>query len=326
MTFDEKLQTFFSRINILLPNKHTRKLVHLYADYVEVISLFSNDNFISTSDVEDRFYDEGILHKSKTADKNQAEANDETEKWINEIFAEIKNREFSFGIDYPFIVENSDKIRLKDPANINNRNKLYLFMLLASNLDIFNIFQPELTTDFEILSYESLNGFMPNPSIVKSFGKNSEYIGTAQQKIKLLANDIKVSINEETLSEISELGNQERGLDLVAWIPFEDSIANKLLVLCQCACGKEWFKKLSETGRYENYFDLHRNKPVHAMFVPYSLLDIQKSRFHQSNEILNTLIFERKRILNFIQDDSFFNAYPSKQVVDRCIIAEEDIV
>jgi hypothetical protein len=63
------------------------------------------------------------------------------------------------------------------------------------------------------------------------------------------------------------------------------------------------------------------------MFIPYSLINFQDSDFYQADELgTDTLLFERKRILNYIDDVSFFNALNSKALVDNCIGFEEDIV
>ena len=168
---------------------------------------------------------------------------------------------------------------------------------------------------------------MPTHAVVKSFGKNSEYLGTAIGKIRLLAKELKVGVNDNFLNKISTRGNQERGLDLIGWIPFDDNVANYFSILSQCACGKDWYKKLAETRRYENYYDFYCSKPLHAFFIPYSLINYQNSDFYQADEIsIPTLLFERKRILNYITDTSFFGELSSKQLVDKCIEYEEDII
>jgi len=325
MSFDDKIQLYFSKVNIKLNGeKPAKHLTHIYADYVEVVSLFSNQNYISTADILDRFRDEGIITKKKE-DAEQADANDKNEQWINEIFKVLNEREYLFVADYPFEILGNNKIKLK--ANLTDKHKLYIFLLLSSSLNIFNLFEPELTKEFELVCSHSLAAFLPPHATVKSFGKNSVYTGTASQKINKLALDLKVTVDDDFLAKISAKGNQERGLDIIGWISFEDNVANHFSVLCQCACGKEWYKKLIETRRYEKYYKFHCNNPIHAMFIPYSLINFQNSDFYQADEIaVDTLLFERKRILNYIPDNTFFNATDSKVLVDKCVGFEEDIV
>ena len=326
MGFDSKLQDYFANVNITLSGKPAEHLTHIYADYVEIVSLFSNQNYVSTADVLDRFRDEGIIMQNKN-DEEQAGENDKNEKWINSIFQILNEREYLYAADYPFEILGNNKIKLKDQAQLTDKNRLYIFLLLASSLNVFGLFESELTSEFELVCFHTLAKYLPSHATVKSFGKNSEYTGTATEKITKLAIDLKVNIDDDFLNKISPKGNQERGLDIIGWIPFSDNVSNHFSLFCQCACGKEWYKKLTETRRYERYYKFHCNKPNHAMFIPYSLINFQDSDFYQADELgTDTLLFERKRILNYIDDLTFFKALNSKLLVDNCIGFEEDIV
>ncbi|MDM1377710.1 hypothetical protein [Myroides marinus] len=325
MNFNNKIASFFTNFSLELGTIPSKRHIHLYADYVELVSLFSNQNYISSSDILDRFQDEGII-KQKKADSDQSEANDDDERFINSIYRLIIERAQIFKDDYPFKIEGIDKIRLKENAVITPRNEIYIYLLISSSLNIFSDFQTELTTEFEEISAEVLKNFLPAHAIVKSFGKNSDYTGTAAQKIKALAKDVKIEIDNDAFEEISNKGTQEKGLDLIGWVPFEDNVSNLLIILVQCACGKEWYKKQGETSRYNNYLKFHRLTPIHSMFIPYNLVSYNKKTFFANDEIDNRLIFERKRIMNYIHDTDFFKQYESKTLVDKCIEIEEDIV
>ncbi len=326
MSFEDKLNHYFSSFTIKLSGKPAQHLKHIYADYIELISLFSNQNYVSASDIEDRFRDESIISQRKS-DSEQAEANDGTEGWIDSLYLELNNRNELYGDFYPYEFLGIKRIRLKESSQLTNENKLYLFLLIASSLNVFDQFEPEITTEFETVCYRALSEFLPKHAIVKPFGKNTSFSGSALEKIRILATQLKVEVDESYLSKISTRGNMERGLDLIGWIPFSDSIGNHLSLLCQCACGKEWYRKLTETRRYEKYYRFYNNKPNHVMFIPYALIDYQESNFHQADEIsVDTLVFERKRIINYITDFTFFDSLKSKKVVDQCILSEEDIV
>ena len=324
MSFNNKIAHFFNDFSLEMGTAPTRNLIYLYADYIELVSLFSNQNYVTTSDILDRFKDEEIIRQRKS-DADQSEANDENERFVDSIFRLLIERKQIFGDDYPFRIDHVDRIILKEEANITERNKIYIYLLLSSSLNIFADFQPELTSEFERLCTEVLRNFLPSHAIVKSFGKNSDYTGTAVQKIEALANDMKISIHQENFSEISSKGTQEKGLDLIGWIPFHDGVPNFLSILAQCACGKEWYKKQGETSRYNHYMNFHRLDPVHTMFIPYSLVS-QKQSFFSSTEITNKLIFERKRILNYLNNTVFFNVFNSKLLVEKCIEFEEKII
>lgn len=350
LSFDEKITKYFSTFNISLKDKPPRHLIHLYADYVEVVSLFSNNNFVSKSDILDRLEDEGLLKIEKrdiefnsdmfqdtqsgilTRDNQgeyeyieQAEENDKNQILVDNIFREIISRTYLYGSDYPYNVISNDII-LKNNEQLSDRNKIYLFLLLSSNLNLFKIFESELTSEFETVSYEALKNFMPSHAEVKSMGQNTGYVGNTIEKIKQLAQELSIDIDEHSICQISSRANKDKGLDLIAWIKFNDSVPNLLTVLGQCACGKEWYKKLAETRRYKNYYKFYRNKPIHAMFIPYSQINYQDSSFYQSDEITETLLFDRKRIISCMNNILFFDSLQSKAIIDKCIEFEEDIV
>ncbi|SFW76615.1 hypothetical protein SAMN02927921_04140 [Sinomicrobium oceani] len=325
MSFNTKILSFFSDFSLELGTAPTKTLIYLYADYVELVSLFSNQNYVSAADILDRFKDEGII-KQRSSDSEQSEAHDNDEIFIDSIYRLLIERKQLFLEDYPFKIDGVDKIILKEEENITDRNKIYIYLLLSSSLNIFSDFQPELTKEFEALCTHVLTNFLPPHAIVKSFGKNSEYTGTAVQKIQNLANDLKIELNQDAFQEISIRGMQEKGLDLIGWIPFGDNVPNFLSILGQCACGKEWPGKLGETSRYNNYFKFHRLNPIHTMFIPFNLVSYNRPFFFRNDEINNRLIFERKRILKYISNTDFFNVFDSKSLVDKCIKYEEDIV
>ena len=324
MTDREKVIQFFGDFNPVPLSRNAQQpkhILHGYADYVELIALFSNGDFITIGNILDRFKDEEIL---KTSDSEKAEANDENERFVQQIFQLIEYRKQLYGNDYPFTY-NDNKINL--PNSLSRRKKVYLYLLLCSSLYSFRNISSILTTEFEQLCYEVLKKYLPRTATIKSFGENTEYTGNTEAKIKALAIDMKLPVEEEQVREnISNRNSKERGLDLVAWLEFDDDIPNILSLFFQCACGKDWFSKLNETRRYENYYKFYRLKPVHGMFIPYSLKRINSNRFEQEDNITNTLFFERKRILSLLNDVNFFDSFSSKEIVEKCIEFSEDIV
>lgn len=198
-------------------------------------------------------------------------------------------------------------------------------LLLSSNLNYFSGFESILTSEFERISAEVLKNYLPKNSVIKEFGKNSSYQGNAKDKINLLAQEMNIEVNKKEVDRI--LGNQERGLDIIAWVPFEDKNSNMFSILVQCACGKEWYKKQNETRRYEtSYFRFYKLNPIHCIFIPYNIVDTNSNLFFQSDEILNTLIFERKRILQYIYRTSFFNSLNSSKIIEYAIKYKEDLL
>lgn len=331
MSLEDKINKQFAKF-YLKPRQHSDQLIHLYADYVELVALIYNGDFATPSNIAKRYKVEGIkLTKEEVAvgdeiGSRNAETDDNVELFIDSIFSVISDRATAFGEFYPFEVA-PEGVKLKTDVEKSEKMKVYLALLLSSNLNYFDQFEPELTAEFEEISYRALCNYLPETpkSIIKQFGKNSDYSGNAENKIKDLATDLNIMINEDEISGVVK-GNQERGLDVIGWIPFNDRIPNMLVIIVQCACGKDWYKKQNETERYENYYRFYRLKPVHTMFIPYALAKDHSGFFQRDELAPDKLLFERGRILQFIQDSSFIAALNTNRIVESCIAFQEDVV
>jgi hypothetical protein len=325
MSFNEKLETQFQNFTIESP-KVPKYIEHIYADYVELNALFLKEE-VTIADISDKLQDvkdSNILETEKLdaieADMDEiasleAERNDEIAKRFYSIFEICKDRQSLYANDeYPFIVT-ENQIKLKE--NLSDKQKTYILLLFCSNLNCFSIIKHELTIDFELLSYYALTSYLPSKAIVKSFGKNSGYTGNAINKIKILADEIGIGINERNISCISTRNVQERGCDMVAWIPFTDKIPNKLIALSQCACGKDWDTKQSDTEFFKGYFCFEKS-PLHIMFIPCAISNTG-DRFFQHDRILDHLFFDRKRIIEQFEEFNFFSELKSFSAVEKSI-------
>lgn len=321
MSFDEKLLKSFQRLDNTGKPDYPKGESNYYLDFIELLALFAGKDGISYGDILDRFFGEQEETHTYGDNPNETytpERNDTNESFIDGLFLLIDERMSQFGELYPFMKKDENIFALKD--GLSDEQKLYLFLLLSSSLDIFGSFNSELTTDFESLAFETMRQFLPN-AIVKPFGKNSEYRGTAKEKIKQLAEDIGLTTNDYEISQIGERNVQERGLDVVGWLPFDDNCSNIIVFLCQCACGKNYEYKQHDIRRFEHYYNFYRTMPQHTLFIPYSLINPKEGKFYHSDLIDDDyLIFERMRILNLNKGkNSIFNTLQSRDLVEQCI-------
>lgn len=327
--FKRNILEQFSSFSVKMPNEAKSKK-HIYADYVELICLFSND-YISQSDVIDRMQDSGDeFELPNPTDGNigliNAQQYDFAEKFANTIFEYLEERKTIYKDAYPFETELERGIKLKEKDSLTEQQKLYLYLLIASSLKTFKKLQSEITSEFESLSESILKSYLPSHAKVLNFANNDVYKGNAKEKIKQLAKDINLDYDNNEIEQISENNSKEEGLDIVAWIPFEDENPNTIIILGQCTCGKDWFGKQNETFRYENYLKYYRQPFTHSIFMPYDLKNT-KGRFGFSKDIItNHMIFERRRILNLAQNNIFEKIEYSKQIVEKCLEYQEDIV
>lgn len=311
ISFDEKFNQIVSSLNDTNVPDYPREDSNTHVDFIELLAMTSGEDGLSLGDIQDRFFGE-------TTEDDSAEKKDANESFIKILFSIINIRIIQYGELYPFAIDDNNTILLKN--NLSTNQKLYLFLLVSSSLDFFKPFMTDLTSDFEKMVYEALGNFLPSAE-VKSFGKNSEYSGTAVEKIKKLAIDIGLNVNEPELNQVNKRNVQERGLDVVCWLPFADNCQNKIVILCQCACGKNYEYKQHETHRFANYFSFYKVKPRHSLCVPFSLINPQDGKFYHSDYIEeDCLVFERLRLLNLTRmNNSFYDKMNSKKIVERCI-------
>lgn len=310
-SFDDKFAQCIQNLDNVDKPDYPKNETNLYADFVELLAVFSKGDGVAHGDVLDRFFGE-------PNENNSSETNDDNESFVDEIFAIIEERSYFYACLYPFDFENKKSLRLK--ADLTIPQKLYLFLLISSSLDIFKAFNSEITTDFERVSFEAIKSFLPN-AIVKSFGKHSEYSGTAKEKIKKLADDIGLPTNDSEIANIGERNNQERGLDIVSWLPFEDKCHNIIVFFCQCACSKQFEYKQHDLHRHKNYYSFYKTKPQMTLLVPYSLINPKENKFYHSDYIEEGyLLFERLRIVNLTKGkDDILTPLKSTCLIERCI-------
>ncbi|MCF6268081.1 MAG: hypothetical protein L3J41_00020 [Melioribacteraceae bacterium] len=327
MSFEQKLIEQFESLNISGINA-SKHLHHLYADYVELVCLISNE-IVSKSDILDRLVDNvdnsSIIGKTLDGEIGdiETEISDKNESWITTIFNVLLERKEFLKDSYAFdIIENQIKLK----STIGSTQKFYLYLLISSSLKYFKKLQNVITSDFEILSEKVLTKFLPPKAIVKAFGNNSDFTGNAKEKIERLAYLLNLDVNDYEINQISPISSKEEGLDIIGWIPFDDSNANTLIILVQCGCGKNWVSKRFETSRYENFYRFYKHPPIHTLFIPYALSN-KDGRFYQSKDIATpTLVFERIRIMQYVKAIDFNTDFQSKQIIEKCIDYQEDIV
>lgn len=327
--FNHKLGDQFRSLSITVLNEPKYKK-HLYADYIELIGLFSED-FISQNEIIDRLQDNGETFNINEVPDGEiglydAEKNDHAELWINTVFEFIYERSKIYSSSYPFVYDKNLGIKLKEKNSLTEKQKVYLFLLIASSLSFFNKIKSELTSDFEKLSEHILKAYLPNNANVYGFGSNSTFTGNAQDKIRRLAEEINLQINERVVSQISIRNSKEEGLDVIGWIPFNDNNPNTIIILGQCACGKDWFGKQNETRRYDRFYSSYLMPFTHALFLSGDFKNNDGVFEIDKDFTQNQLIFERRRLIDLSKTDILNELKYSNAIVEKSLSFSEDLV
>ena len=219
---------------------------------------------------------------------------------IEEWYAHLHQRETAFCEAYPFTVDvDSNFIQATD--NFNDRQKLYIFLLMASFLNCFDKSTvTHLTSGFEALCAEVLRQYIGGRAIVKIFGTSgSDYSGNKYRKIFKLAEDL----NEIPLinaDSFSSYDSKDAGLDIVGWLPTDDESPGRLTVFGQCACGSDWETKQYSAG-YDKWSRLITltTRPVNTLFIPYCFRNTA-GNWYAKEKIHLSLMFDRYRIMQLL--------------------------
>lgn len=318
----------------------SQKYSYLFIDFIEFYAFFYKDevtkseilDYASDNDVDilkyfpnftdqsDEEEDEELINTTGNSQIYNDELDNNRESAINGLFECLEYRQSILGEKYPFKVNKEEIVVVGELSPVQ---KTYILMLFSSMLNIFDDFQSIFTSSFESITFYALKELFPS-YIIKEFGKKSSYTGTAIEKIKSLASDLNVSVDDIGLKDIHPKNNQERGLDLIVWKGFDDNIANMIIYLVQCACGKKWESKFSEVKRYRSYLNFKTLEPNFLFSTSYALNC--NGSFSRRDDIISSeaLFLDRIRIMSLISNESILQESLEQpfMIIDR-IMREE---
>ena len=307
-----------------------------YLDYIELLVLTSLDKHLSVTDIYQRFVTDKlgqIEHISTQAElegtSTEAETVDYKNLQLNELFKLYLSRIALFtGHKYPFelnqIGENYS-LKLKD--TINEEQKLYIYLLLCSNLSYTKEDMNDLTTHFEIVCIPSLKKLFPNSGSERIIycGKGNALDTSifpsahAYDKLGEIASLLNVRINSNCQRRDFHGSSGDAGIDLLGYIKQEDSQPGTQLTFAQCACGKDFIDKQLEAHQVEtnSKFDISFNHTT-LLFTPRSFRDEenkwfttykQKSIYYDRYRILKNTCYQELDAIQQNEIDSKFDKY-----------------
>ena len=274
--------------------------IHELADFVEW-QAWCNGSFSSRSanaaidQLDDNFDIEGVTDDS-----------DKVGFDLEATFLEIQKREAACNGAYPYSLDETGTVLYftKDDANI--RQTVYLYLLLGTRLNM----QTEKvhagidgTHLLEELGADLLKHYL-GPERTKTMVFGTAAAGGFADKV----NSLCTALGEGGCFHHHETGRvnaNDAGLDVVAWKPFADNRAGKLIVFAQCKTGTSWHNQIGElnpeaflsTWTRERVF--HAN-PVRAFIVAEA---VNPARWEEltgkATKPMFGLFFDRCRIVDF---------------------------
>lgn len=252
-----------------------------------------------------------------TDDSDITEERDVVESDIKNFIDLLEYRKDLFASNYPFILSKHGSIKLK--PRLLNKNKTYLILLCSSNLNRFKEFMSELTNDFEKITYKSINNLYGSIGNVTEFGNNTAYRKkNTRNKIIQLAKEMNIQIDysknsvtgkDKLTQHISKNSSKDRGSDIVAWIPFDDKIANMFMMFIQCASGHNWKNKLVENRKIRTFLNIQENIISYGFAVPFAFSLNGTFEDLDNHESGDNIIFDRSRLLQNIKTNDEFKTF-----------------
>lgn len=346
MTKFNRKQKTKGEITVNISHRSPNDPLHEWGDIIELICLISKDGFISIAEIKDRIQDYPEEYQINSEDVGLsfdedekpygldiAEKEDKLELFVGECFEHLKIREQIFNKwgSYPFVIENDVIRRREDRKPIHY---FYLFLLLASTgYALHQTDHEAIAISFERISQEVTKNFLKGSAEVHIFGTsdNSRYKGNLLAKFQQLSQDLGLKLKTDLNRYINKFNKGDYGLDIVAWIPIDDSLYT-LTIFGQCACTPEWVNKQFSISkdRWQNVFDFIAT-PAKIIFIPFFF---RKSETEWENpmDIHDCITIDRLRAIYFLHqnfelgDLSFFSNTKGYSVVENLVNFREGFV
>ncbi len=277
--------------------------IHELADFVEW-QAWCNGSYSSRSansaidQLDDNFDIEGITDDS-----------DKVGFDLEATFSEIQKRETACNGAYPFTLDATGTVLhfTRDDANL--RQTVYLYLLLGTRLN---------------MQTEKVQADIDGTHLLEELGADllKNYLGSERTETMVFGtaatggfadkvNRLCTALREGGCYHHYETGRvyaNDAGLDVVAWKPFADNRAGKLIVFAQCKTGTSWHNQIGElnpeaflaTWTQERVF--HAN-PVRAFIVAEA---VNPARWEEltgkATKPMFGLFFDRCRIVDFIAE------------------------
>lgn len=221
------------------------------------------------------------------------------DEFINSVWLELESREALYGENPPYCVQRG----LLQP-NIDWEEYPEYMTCLIFALEGNPIESLKSGVLFERITNEAVGSFLGGESIVVGFPNIKEVV------------DIATALGEKFASD-PPWYRKDRDLDVVAWKPFGDQRASQVIILIQCAAGRNWTeKKPVSLGAWRKYIHFACT-PIKGFSIPVIISD--KVRLEDVSTDLG-LIIDRARIYRNMIEGALKDSSLRKDLKEWCTI------
>lgn len=270
--------------------------VHELADFAELLA-WQNES-VSAREI--------LAYLGRTGDNEYNEGVDDEDDInadaLDDVMIEIDRRSKSCVGGYPFALDLKGTVLRHDPTDASERAVVYRYLLLSTRLNMTadkvqaNIDGTALLEEISAAVLRCYLGYDRAQSVV--FG--TAIGGTFREKVDTLCGALGEGGSFEALDPGPVNANDDR-LDSVAWIPFSDRRAGKLIIFCQCKTGSSW--KEHTTQLQPDAFIKRWMKHRTFLVVPVRAFCVSESTCPTSWGGLVSyagILFDRLRLVDFL--------------------------
>lgn len=225
------------------------------------------------------------------------------EELFDSILQELQFRADLYGAKTPYRIQNNIIEPLADWKSLPE----YVMCLLFSYLGAENVHSG--TKLFERLSNEALRSYLGGNTLTLGF-PNAEALTVQLDKTA-------ASLCEQRGNRNPAPEDKDRGVDVIGWKPFSDNRNSQIIVLMQCAAGRNWkLKKQIPLPVWSQFIHWNYTTTIPCL----SITEVVEGNAWQKRVDEYGIILDRPRIFKHIYADSFaVDAGLRQEILDWCI-------
>jgi hypothetical protein len=222
------------------------------------------------------------------SDVEQAMGSEPPEAFVDDIWEELRDRSSKMVASYFTVFDRSVELVQPMPKRYD-----YLACLLLS---LYGVPTPQLgiTKIFERVTCLATKRYLSGEALVIGWPLRKGNGNTSlQDGVRRLAEGIGEKFAEQPRSSY-----KDRGVDVVAWKAFDDARSGQVVLLLQCAAGKNWREKKPVPCDAWNHYIHWACNPQRGFAVP---CVVKRHEWHDISRD-NGIILDRIRLYNLLKD------------------------
>jgi hypothetical protein len=202
---------------------------------------------------------------------------------FDSVLQELQRRQTLYGNNPPFSVENNIVI----PQNTWNERPEYFMCLLFSYWGAANAGKG--TRLFEQVSNLVLKSYLNGKAITLGFPNEGDLPGQLD--------NIAATLSEDRAPVNPPAASKDRGVDVIGWLECEDSRKGQIIILMQCAAGRNWnLKKRIMLDVWSQYINWNYYTTVPSL----SITEVVEDKNWSESVVNYGVVFDRARIFKYL--------------------------